>query len=412
MRCETSGFPKSAPHLDHGWHIVYDVVWHALRWARQRTPSLIVQDRKSHPCRLMTTSNRTEAQQRVDDIGAFNAELVRLDREGVLRLADAQRLAVDAHHRMQLLQYAQTYDIDRDTKAKQLSLGMRVASFLGALALAASVYFLFYQFWGWFPPVGQAAILVAASCASFIATLWIQQRDASGYFVKLAGLVAFACFVLNLVMFGQIFNLVPSDKALLPWAAFALLLAYAFDLRLLLVAAILCLIAFVAARVGAWSGMYWIHFGERPENFFPAAFALFFVPQWIDHRRFAGFAPTYRVCALLALFLPMLVLANWGGYSYLALETKTIEGWYQTTGFVGSALVIWLGARRHWNEVVNTGVTLFVIFLYTKLFDWWWAVMPKFLFFLVIGLVAMFLLFVFRRLRAPGVSRGTGGVAP
>jgi hypothetical protein len=34
----------------------------------------------------------------------------------------------------------------------------------------------------------------------------------------------------------------------LPWAALAFLLAYTFDLRLLLAAGILCLIAFIAAR--------------------------------------------------------------------------------------------------------------------------------------------------------------------
>jgi hypothetical protein len=30
----------------------------------------------------------------------------------------------------------------------------------------------------------------------------------------------------NIQMMGEIFNIVPSDKALLPWAAYALLLAY------------------------------------------------------------------------------------------------------------------------------------------------------------------------------------------
>lgn len=32
-------------------------------------------------------------------------------------------------------------------------------------------------------------------------------------------------------MLGQIFNITPSDKALIPWAALAFLLAYAFDMR-------------------------------------------------------------------------------------------------------------------------------------------------------------------------------------
>ena len=71
--------------------------------------------------------------------------------------------------------------------------------------------------------------------------------------------------------------------------------------------------------------------------------------------------------------------------------------------FVGAAAV-WVGARRHWPAVVNTGVTFFVIFLYTKLFEWWWQTMPKYLFFLVVGLSAVLLLFVFRRLRTRGLS--------
>ena len=360
----------------------------------------------------MTTSNRADAQQRADEIRVFNLEFQRLEREGVLKLDVTQHSAVDAYHGALLAQYAKAFDIDRDSQAKQLSLGMRVASFFGALALAASVFFLFYQFWGWFSPMVQVGILIAAALATFIGAVWIQDRDASGYFTKLAGMVAFACFVLNVVMLGQIFNITPSDKALLPWAAFAFLLAYAFDLRLLLAAGIFCLVAYVAARVGAWSGMYWIHFGERPENFFPVAIMLFFVPQWIDHQRFAGFAPIYRVLALLAFFLPMLVLSHWGSISYLPFEKKIIEGIYQTLGFAGTAVVIWYGARMHWNEVVNTGVTLFVIFLYTKVFDWWWDVMPKYLFFLVLGLSAVLLLFVFRRLRMAGLVRAAGVAKP
>ena len=283
------------------------------------------------------TTNRPEAQQRADDMRVFNTELQRLETDGVLTLDDSQRLAVRTHQQAQLALLSQNFDIDRDLAAKQLSLGMRVASFVGALALAASVFFLFYQFWGWFSPTAQVLILIATSVATFLGTVWIEKRDRV-YFGKLAALVAFACFVLNIVMLGQIFNLTPSDKALLPWAAYALLLAYALDLRLLLVAGIVCLIAFVAARTGTWSGMYWIDFGERPENFFPAAILLFLASHWIDHRRFAGFAATYRVCALLTLFLPMLVLANWGSSSYLSLDRDVVQGLYQTTGFVGCAI--------------------------------------------------------------------------
>jgi len=347
----------------------------------------------------MTASSRTEAQRRADEVRVFRDELARLERDGVVQLDPAQRAAIAIHHDALLAGLSRSFDIDRDAKSKQLSLGMRMASFVGALALAASVFFLFNQFWGYFSTPVQVVVLVTAAVGSFLAAAWIDQRDSTGYFTKLAALVAFVCFVLNIVMLGQIFNITPSDKALLPWAAFALLLAYSFDLRLLQAAGVLCLVAFISARTGTWSGMYWIHFGERPENFFPAAVAMFLVPRVFDHARFTGFAALYRIFGMLALFLPMLVLANWGSFSYLDLDRRLIEGCYQSLGFLGTAALIWHGTRNRWSEVVNTGVTLFVIFLYTKLFDWWWEAMPKYLFFLLMGLTAILLLLVFKRLR-------------
>jgi len=347
----------------------------------------------------MPDLSHQQAQQRVNDIHAFGRELQRLASEGALVLAGSQQQRLHDHQQRLLADYRARFDIDRDSQDHRLSLGMRIASFLGALALAASLFFLFYQFWGLFSESVQVAILIGASLISLLLTLFLQRRDASGYFAKLGAMLAFACFVLNVLMVGQIFNITPSDKALLPWAAYALLLAYTCNARVLLAAGLICVMGFVAARVGTWSGAYWLDVGERPENFFPAAALIFLVPSFIAQSRFDGFAPIYRVFGLLGLFLPMLVLANWGGGSYLPWGYAPVESLYQVLGFVVAALVIWLGARHEWPEVVNTGLTFFVIFLYTKFFDWWWEVMPKYLFFLVLGLCAVLILVVLRRLR-------------
>ena len=91
-----------------------------------------------------------------------------------------------------------------------------------------------------------------------------------------------------------------------------------------------------------------------------------------------------------------------GAPTDLEWENDIIEGMYQVAGFIISGLVIWYGMRRGWADVVNTGNVFFVIFLYTKLFDWWWEIMPKYLFFLVIGLFSVLLLFIFKRLRDAG----------
>jgi uncharacterized membrane protein len=342
---------------------------------------------------------RAEAQARIDRIRLFGEELAQLQREQVLQLSAEQAQAVAAHHDGLQRQLRQSFDVDTDAQARQLSLGMRIASFLGALSLAASVFFFFYRFWGDLGVAAQVLILAGAPLVSYVFTLWLHGRDSSGYFTKLAAMVCFACFVLDISMLGQIFDITPSDRALLAWGAFGLLLAYGCDSRLLLVAAIGCLASFIAARAGTWGGAYWIDFGERPENFFPAAILLLLVPRLIDQRRHDGFALTYRVSGLLCLYGPILVLANWSGGSYLPLDPDLVEGAYQVLGFAGSAFVIWLGVRHGLPHVVNTSVSFFVVLLYTKFYDWWWEIMPKYLFFLVLGLTAVLLLLVFRRLR-------------
>lgn len=354
----------------------------------------------------MNNLSKAEAQLRADQIRVFREELQHLQAAGVLRLTAEQQAAVGEHHDGLLAGFAQAFDIDRDRQAKQLSLGMRIASFLGALALAASVFFLFNQYWGLFPASVQVTLLIVASLGSLAATFWVGQRDSSGYFAKLAAMVAFACFVLNVSLMGGMFNITPSDKAFVVWAALALLLAYTFDLKLLLVAGILCAVAFIAARAGTWSGMYWLEFGERPENFFPAAVLLLLTPALIAHERFTGFAKMYRVFGLLTLLLPILVLANWGRGSYLPISTTVVEYVYQVLGFVVSAAAIWWGARRDHSEAVNTGTTFFVIFLYTKFYDWWWELMPKFVFFLIIALTAILFILVMKRLRSAAQVSG------
>lgn len=357
----------------------------------------------------MPVKSKAEAQKRADQIECFQSELANLEADNILSLDENQRSAMVGYHEKLLAHMAAVFDIDASRREKQLSLGMKIASFLGALGLAASVFFLFYQFWGRFPTNLQVFILVAAPLAGLSATLFAAMHESTGYFSKLLGMVSFACFVLNLSMLGQIFNIIPSDSAFLVWAIFAFILAYAIDARLLLAAGIICVSCFLASRMGTWAGCYWIHFGERPENFFPAALIFFLVPQ-LPHKRFSDFDGVYRVFGMLLFFLPVLILSNWGVISYLDLNRDTVEVIYQLAGFVFSAAAIWLGIRKSWPEVVNTGNVFFTIFLYTKFYDWWWDWMPKYLFFLVIGLSAILILLVFKRLR--NAAAGTGRRAP
>jgi uncharacterized membrane protein len=348
-----------------------------------------------------TAMQKDTAQRRADRIQAFRDELAELEAERVLRLDAEQKNGLAAYHRNLLAEITQKYDIDITGAEKQLSWGMRIVSFLGALAVSAALFFFFYRFWGLLDTPAQVAILLAAPLLATVAAEFAARRERSLYFTSLLALVALTCFVLNLSVLGAIFNITPSQMAFLAWGAFALILAYGYGLRLLLVAGMTCLMGYLAATVGTWSGCYWLSFGERPENFIAAGALLALVPL-IPHRRHPNFAGIYRVYGLLAIFIAILILANWGRISYLHWSPTHIEYFYQVSGFVLAGAAIALGIRRRWSGVTNLGCTFFVLYLYTKLFDWWWDWMPKYLFFLLLGLMAIGLLLVLQRLRSAG----------
>ena len=346
----------------------------------------------------MQHRSKQDAQKRADQISHFQAELKLLEQNNILLLNDTQKNSIDSYHDTLIKNLSLDYDIDSTKREKELTIGMKIASFLGALALAASLFFLFYKFWGNFTTNAQVIILILAPILGLTATVFAYLKEKTGYFAKVLGLVTLVSFILNLYMFGQIFNLIPSMNVFLIWALFAFTLAYASDTRLLLAFGIISLSAFMSAKMGTWGGIYWINFGERPENFFPVAFILFLI-SLLPHYKFSGFNMIYRVFAMLLFFIPVLILSNWGSISYLDFSQKNIEAAYQIVGFIFSAGAIWLGIKKHWTDVVKTGNIFFVIFLYTKFYDWWWELMPKYLFFFLVGLTFILILFVFKRLR-------------
>ena len=80
----------------------------------------------------MQIQTKFNAQQRADQIDAFRAELAILEGEQVLSVDINQRSALTRYHDHLLGQLAAAFDIDATSREKQLSLGMRIASFSGA----------------------------------------------------------------------------------------------------------------------------------------------------------------------------------------------------------------------------------------------------------------------------------------
>src|SRR5712671_4291625 len=209
--------------------------------------------------------DRETAQARLNRIHAFTSELEALEHGGVVAFDVQQRLAIAGHHQHVIADLTSQFDLDRDEGQRRMSLGMRIASILGALALSAAVFLLFYRFWGRLSTAVQVALLIAAPLVSVALTEIAHRFDRTRHFVFVAAVIACACIFMNVALLGDIFAMSDSPNALAVWAAFALLIGYGYGLRLPVAAGLGLAIAFAAGSVLSWQGIDWKALEERPE---------------------------------------------------------------------------------------------------------------------------------------------------
>jgi uncharacterized membrane protein len=223
--------------------------------------------------------------------------------------------------------------------------------------------------------------------------------------------VAFASFVLDLGVVGSIFNMVPTSGAFLAWALFALLLAYAYRLRLLLLIGICCAGIWLSAVLTSLTGAWWDTLLLRPENFVIAGALSLAMAHASTRRGDREFAQVYRPVGFAAVLLPMLWLSEIGEISYLPINPSLVRHGYDVAGFALGIGAVWFAIRRGWTEIVNGAALFLALFLCLKLYDWCWAWMPRYLFFLTIGVVAIALIAVLQRLRGRQASHAVRGAA-
>lgn len=345
-------------------------------------------------------ASREAAQRRADRVAAFREELAELEREEVLALTPEQRAAVSGHHDHLLERLARAFDVDRTQRQRRLSAGMKAATLLGAVTLAAAVYTFLDRFWGGMPVALQASVVVALPLFLVAGMEVSARREGTLYVTLLLGLLAGAAFVIGTNVLAALLGVALPPEALLAWAAFCGALAGGFRLKTLLAAALVALLAWAGTLAGPTDGCVWDAFGHRPETFLPLG-ALFFALPLASRRRFLeAFGPTFRTFGLVALLVPVLILGRAGNASFLALDPGTVEAGYQLLGFLLAALAVAAGVKRVWPEATGLGSAAFVLSLYLKIYDWWWTVLPRWVFFLVLGLVAVAALLVLRRLHA------------
>ncbi|HWB87285.1 MAG TPA: DUF2157 domain-containing protein [Bryobacteraceae bacterium] len=350
--------------------------------------------------RPISNPDRVTAQQEADRLRMLRRELTSEELQAVLLLTPEQRSRFEEWSRTRLAALAQQFDVDTTASRKRVSWAMRIASTLGALALCASVVLLFTRYWGYLNTPVQLAIVFLAPLVLLAGAEFAAQRETTHYYTGLLALVALASFILNLAVVGGIFNIHSTERALLAWGLFAILLAYRYSFRLMLAAGILFLMSYGAAAFTARMGYDWLDFYGRPEHFLALSLLVFAIPLFVRHSGHSDFPSVYRLVGAVIFFIAVLSLAEWGAPSYLPWKTADIERFYEAAGLFLSAGAICWGIVRNWNGVVKTGATFFVIFLFTRLYHWWWDWMPRYLFFAAIGAMGIALVWGFKRVRA------------
>jgi uncharacterized membrane protein len=344
-------------------------------------------------------ADRAAAQQAADRVRILRQELASEEIQAVLALTPDQQGRFEEWSRAKLAALAQQFDIDTSASQKRVSWAMRIASTLGALALCAAVVLFFTRYWGYLNTPAQLAIVILTPLLLLAGTEFVARRERTPYFTGLLALVALASFILNLAVVGSVFNITSTERALLPWAVFALLLAYRYGLRLMLASGLVLLMSYIAAVYTAQMGYRWLDFYDRPEHFLLLGLFVFALSFYRKHSHNTDFPPVFRLVGALTFFIAILSLAEWGAPSYLRWETINIERFYEIAGLISSAAAIWWGIVRNWNGLVNTAAAFFIIFLFTRFYHWWWDWMPRYLFFVVIGVLGIALVLAFERVR-------------
>src|SRR5437868_10714833 len=336
---------------------------------------------------------------RASQIMAFKAELLALADEGIV-LDEASLARIRAHHQTLL----------EGAPDERLSLGMRLASFVGAVALSCAVFFLFYRFWGALSVPVQVGILVTGPLALVAVTHQLHRWERTGYFATLAALAALAAFVLDLGALGTIFNLPPTPHAFLAWGLFGLLLGWSYGLRLPHFAGLVSLGLWITAYPG------WLRAEELPDLFgrgeaLVVAGALFLAGpalarRWTPTKEWVKWPIDLRIVGMIGLFVGLFILSVEGRQSWLPFDHQIIEGTYQFIGFIVAAGVIAWGVRDRHTELANGGMIFLTALCLLKAADWWWEWLPHWLFFLLLAGFAIGVMVALKRVRT-ALTRGT-----
>ena len=344
-------------------------------------------------------ASRSEAQQRADRIQAFRAELAEVEGELGPLLSEETRSRLTAHHDATLATLAAQWDIDRSSGEHQLSLGMRVASLVGAIALVAAVVTFFYRIWGLIPTAAQLLIVTVLPIAFVLGTDYTTRRERKHYFATITVLLAVGSFALALAVIAGIYNLPPSPLATVAWGVVTLALGLGYHFGLLVYAGTLVLAFGLVGVLLRLQGLDWSPDSGRLDLHLLMGLLVVAMPSLLRGRLDENLAEMVRLAGMTLAAAAIVFCAGNGRLSVLPMRPGVVEGIYDVAGFGLGAVMLWLGLRNRWRWSARAAGGFLVLFTYIKAFDWWWELLPNYVFFLILGAIAIGALVILRRIR-------------
>jgi len=181
-------------------------------------------------------------------------------------------------------------------------------------------------------------------------------------------------------------------------ALFSVALALPYRFRFVFAGALLALLVALAGSIFQMAGMPWPLVIEFPELLTAAALLLaLLAPQFASIDR--SFAVVTRLVGFGVGFLGLLLLSTSGRLSLIPTSPRVIELAYQGVLLVLLLTVIAIAIRKRWIETVALGAGVLTLFMFIRFVDWFWELLPRYLFFLLLAAIAFAWLFALRRVR-------------
>lgn len=354
------------------------------------------------------SGGRGAAQQRADRIRAFREELAALGAEGVELLSAEQEHRLARHHDGILAGLAARFDVDVSETAGRLSRGMQIASFFGAVTLSAAIYSLVARFWGHLDLPLQVGLLTLFPVLALAGVDLAARREPSLYIASIFAVAAYATFWLAAVFTTHLLDVPVTIPIWWLGVVFGLSLAMAYGFRLVLVASLVALVVALAGTLFSIAGAPWTAAGSRLEPSMLTGFSLLILAPGLEAAS-PGFASVTRQVALTIGLATLLALSMSGEMSMWPLPARWLEAFYQAMMLLASVAAIVAGLRWRVPDVVTIASVGLALFLATRYFDWFWDVLPRFVFFLVLAIAAFGWLLALGRMRA---RSGTAEAVP